>query len=52
MARRGPGGQVLLYLLSDDNFTVLQRTVLLQLSLPGSASGGERVDRAHQRPEG
>jgi hypothetical protein len=50
--RRGPGGQVLLYLLSDDNFTVLQRTVLLQLSLAGSASGGERVDRAHQRPEG
>ncbi len=51
-ARRGPGGQVLLYLLSDDNFTLLQRTVLLQLSLAGSASGGERVDRAHQRPEG
>ena len=51
-ARRGPGGQVLLYLLSDDNFTVLQRTVLLQLSIAGSTSGGERVDRPHERPEG
>ena len=55
-ARRGPGGRVLLYLVSDDNFTALQRTLLLQLSLeaPGSASarGRERVGRAHQRPEG
>ena len=54
-ARRGPGGQVLLYLVSDDNFMALQRTLLLQLSLalPASASAGgrERVDRAHQRPE-
>ena len=56
-ARRGPDGRVLLYLISDDNFTVLQRTLLLQLSLPdragaGSAGGGERVGGSHQRPEG
>jgi hypothetical protein len=55
-ARHGPDGRVLLYLVSDDNFMALQRTLLLQLSLevPGSASarGRERVDRAHQRPEG
>ena len=54
-ARRGPDGRVLLYLVSDDNFIALQRTLLLQLSLaaPGfaSAGGSERVDRAHQRPE-
>jgi len=55
-ARRGPDGRVLLYLVSDDNFMALQRTLLLQLSLapPASASAGgrERVGRAHQRPEG
>jgi hypothetical protein len=55
-ARRGPDGRVLLYLISDDNFIALQRTLLLQLSLPppaaASAGGRERVDRAHQRPEG
>jgi len=55
-ARHGPGGRVLLYLLSDDNFTLLQRTLLLQLSLDASAvasaGGGERVGLAHQRPEG
>jgi hypothetical protein len=54
-ARRGADGRVLLYLVSDDNFIALQRTLLLQLSLtaPGfaSAGGSERVDRAHQRPE-
>jgi hypothetical protein len=55
-ARRGPDGRVLLYLVSDDNFIVLQRTLLLQLSLPlpaaASAGGREAVDRPHQRPEG
>jgi hypothetical protein len=55
-ARRGPDGRVQLYVLSDDNFMALQRTLLLQLSLEmpasTSAGGGERVDRAHQRPEG
>ncbi len=33
-ARRGPDGRVLLYLAADDNFTPLQRTLLLQLALP------------------
>jgi hypothetical protein len=33
--RRGPDGRVLLYLVSDDNFLALQRTLLLQFSLPG-----------------
>ena len=55
-ARRGPDGRVLLYLVSDDNFMALQRTLLLQLSLaqpiPASARGRERVGPAHQRPEG
>jgi hypothetical protein len=32
-ARRGPDGRVLLYLLADDNFIALQRTLVLQLSL-------------------
>lgn len=31
--RRGPDGRVLIYLISDDNFTALQRTLLLQFSL-------------------
>jgi hypothetical protein len=55
-ARHGPGDRVLLYLLSDDNFMVLQRTLLLQLSLgpaaSASAGGSERVGLAHERPEG
>ncbi len=33
-AKRAPDGRTLIYLLSDDNFSVFQRTVLLQLSLP------------------
>lgn len=32
-ARRGPGGGVLLYLLSDDNFIALLRSLLLQFSV-------------------
>jgi hypothetical protein len=32
-ARRGADGRTLLYLVSDDNFTVLQRTLLLQFAL-------------------
>ncbi len=31
--RRGPDGRVLIYLVSDDNFNALQRTLLLQFSL-------------------
>jgi hypothetical protein len=54
-ARRGPDGQVLLYLIADDNFTPLQRTVLVQLALvddTASASGqGEGVGPAHQGAE-
>jgi hypothetical protein len=32
-ARRGPSGEVLLYLVTDDNDTVLLRTVLLQFAV-------------------
>lgn len=35
-ARRAPDGRVLLYLLADDNFTPLLRTLMLQLSLPAA----------------
>ncbi|MGI9436482.1 MAG: esterase-like activity of phytase family protein, partial [Geminicoccaceae bacterium] len=35
-ARRAPDGRLLLYLLSDDNFSMLQQTLLLQLSLPST----------------
>ena len=31
--RRGPGGETLIYLLSDDNFHLLQRTLLLMFAL-------------------
>jgi hypothetical protein len=34
-ARRGANGRILLYLVSDDNFLPLQRTLLLQFSLAG-----------------
>ncbi|NJO37536.1 MAG: hypothetical protein HC871_07835 [Rhizobiales bacterium] len=37
-ARRGPDGRTLLYLLADDNFSFLQDTLLLQLSLPAETS--------------
>jgi hypothetical protein len=42
-ARRGPDGRVLLYLVSDDNFLVLQRTLLLQFSLPPGAVLAQRA---------
>jgi hypothetical protein len=32
-ARRGPGGETLVYLISDDNFHLLQRTLLLMFEL-------------------
>ncbi len=32
-ARRGPGGETLIYLLSDDNFNALQRNLLLMFAL-------------------
>ena len=32
-ARRGPDGRILLYLLADDNFSFLQQSLLVQLSL-------------------
>jgi hypothetical protein len=32
-ARRGPGGETLVYLISDDNFHALQRTLLLMFEL-------------------
>ncbi len=31
--RRGPGGETLIYLISDDNFHPLQRTLLLMFEL-------------------
>jgi hypothetical protein len=31
--RRGPGGETLIYMLSDDNFHLLQRTLLLMFAL-------------------
>ncbi|MEZ5934416.1 MAG: esterase-like activity of phytase family protein [Alphaproteobacteria bacterium] len=37
-ARRAPDGRVLLYLIADDNFSFLQNTLLLQLSLPAETS--------------
>lgn len=41
-ARRGENGETLLYLVSDDNFSGLQRTLLLLFALPsaGSAPAG------------
>jgi hypothetical protein len=33
-ARRGPGGETLIYVLSDDNYFFLQRTLLLSFELP------------------
>ncbi|RMH23357.1 MAG: hypothetical protein D6696_00740 [Acidobacteria bacterium] len=45
--RRGPRGEVLVYLLSDDNFNAEQRTVLLQLVLdPPPADAPGRVPDA------
>ncbi|MGI9489527.1 MAG: esterase-like activity of phytase family protein [Geminicoccaceae bacterium] len=35
-ARRGPNGQTFLYLLSDDNFSFLQETLMVQLSISTS----------------
>lgn len=38
-ARRGPGGETLIYLLSDDNFAAVQRTLLLMFALDETAPG-------------
>lgn len=55
-ARRGRDGRVLLYVVSDDNFLALQRTLLLQFSLdagPSTSSRlGEDVRAGHQGTEG
>ncbi len=37
-AKQAPDGRTLIYLLSDDNFSIFQRTLLLQLSLSENAS--------------
>jgi hypothetical protein len=53
-ARRAADGSVLLYLLSDDNFNVLFRSLLLQFELPSPPSAGgldQSVGGAHQRSE-
>ena len=55
VARHGPDGRIHLYLLSDDNFFLLQQTILLQLSIGPEALErrlGQRIAAAHQRPEG
>jgi hypothetical protein len=44
--RRAPDGRVLLYLVSDDNFIALQRTLLLQFSLPPGAMPAQRAGAA------
>ena len=38
-ARRAPDGRILLYLLADDNFSIFQETLLVQLSLATEAPG-------------
>ena len=40
-AREGPNGEVLIYLLSDDNFNSFQRTLLLMFALDLSSVGTE-----------
>jgi hypothetical protein len=51
-ARRAPDGSVLLYLLADDNFMALMRSVLLQFALRPEAGGAlkRRAGRRNQRP--
>jgi hypothetical protein len=54
-ARRAPDGRIVLYLISDDNFILLQQTILLQLALePAELERrlGQRVGAAHERAEG
>jgi hypothetical protein len=41
-ARRGANGETLLYLVSDDNFSGLQRTLLLLFALPSGAAASGR----------
>ncbi len=38
VAKKAPDGRTLLYLIADDNFSFLQETVLLQLSLPKAST--------------
>jgi hypothetical protein len=54
-ARRASDGRILLYLISDDNFILLQQTILLQLAIdPAELERrlGERIGASHQSPEG
>lgn len=48
-AKKAPDGRTLLYLLADDNFSIFQRTVLLQLSL--SEAAGDRPSAAEVETE-
>jgi hypothetical protein len=41
-ARRAPDGSVLLYLLSDDNYIPLLRSLVLQFSVPGAPAAAAR----------
>ena len=36
--RRGPKGETLLYMMSDNNFSMLQRTLLLMFELKGAGA--------------
>jgi hypothetical protein len=49
-ARRAPDGRTLLYLLTDDNFSFLQSTLLLQLSLPAEASSARDLSNLKKNP--
>jgi hypothetical protein len=54
-ARRAPDGQIFLYLISDDNFILLQQTILLQLAIDPAELArrlGQRVGASHERTEG
>ena len=48
-ARPAADGRVLLYVLSDDNFIPLQRTLLLQFSLPRDRSPFEEVGQRERQ---
>lgn len=42
-ARRGPDGETLIYVISDDNFSPLERTLLLMFELKGSRPSHPRA---------
>jgi hypothetical protein len=48
--RRGADGRILLYLISDDNFSVFQRTLLLEFSLELSGTVAQAGRSGSSRP--